>query len=113
MVVGCQEIHQAGVDHLPGQLLRARTRALVVAGETAHVDLQQGSHLLPRVHHVEGLVPRQIPVSFRMSDHNVPAGIRRLSHHIIVVALQVEAELYQQRSAGKSHTISAYHSPMR
>ena len=72
MVVGCQEIHQAGGDHLPGQLLRAWTRALVVPGETAHVDLQQGSHLLPRAHQVEGLMPCQITVSFRMSDHDVP-----------------------------------------
>ena len=48
-----------------------------------------------------------------MSDHDMPAGIHRFSHHIIVVALQVEAELYQQRSAGKAYTIPPHHSSKR
>src|ERR671915_657496 len=103
MVVGGQDIDQIRCDHLPGELLRSGCRYLVMASQASHVDLEQCSQALPGAHHLERLVAREVTVALGMSDHDLAAGIHYLANHILVIALEIEAELHQQEPAWQSH----------
>src|SRR5215204_3337429 len=48
-----------------------------------------------------------------MSNHDLPARVGCFSHDIIVIPLEVKAELYQQRPSRKSHTVPPNHPSKR
>jgi len=73
VMVGGENIDQAGRHHLPGQLLRSGTGALIMTIEASHIDLKQCPKLLPRAQHVEGLHSWQVPVALRMGDDDLPS----------------------------------------
>jgi hypothetical protein len=81
-----------------------------MAGQAADVDLQKSTHLLPGSHDVERIVSRQVVVALGMSDDNLPAGVEDLTNHVVVVSLQLEAELNQKVSVRQAYIRSPYHS---
>ena len=108
-MIGGEKVNQTQLDHLPGQSLRAGARAVVVAGEASHVDLQQGTELLPGPHHLERIVTFEVAVPLRMGDDDLPPGPVNLADDVVVVAQEIEAELHQQKPAARQSDVAPAH----
>src|SRR5215211_1631077 len=81
--------------------------------KASHVDLEQGPQILPGAHDVQRLVSRQVVVALRMGDHDLTAGLNRFTDNVVVISLQIEAELHQEKPSGQSDVSSPGHAPHR